>query len=496
MGLLHKAGDWKILSDFNDCLIFPPHIVNTLLRPDIVIFSDCTQTVIIIELTCPCEENFCVRHIYKCDKYANLVDLVEANNWVCHFFAIEVGARGYCASSVSSFLKQLGISTNPARKLIKELALVSMSMSFKIWLARDNKDWEPDIISHPDSSPQAVPSGSPGNQGIQIPPVPTPTCPKFSSDRKSPQPKPPPIFPNTSNTCSIPKPSQPKPLPISPPVGLANLGNTCYANCILQALQVFPRFWLSSANTSNSTPLLKAFYLLMSLMKNSSKRLDPRFFLARLGSVISLTQGKPFAINKPQDASEVLQIVVDELVQSSPDCFANVCSEVSSCTTCNKCLSEKQSLEQRTLLRVPVANSFVDCISSFLNQQIVNDFCSLCNSLQDATTERHFQKCPDIFIFHIDRNTNILGNNVKDDRRVIITEMIKVSEVVDSEVNSHHKYALKAVINHSGSTKSGHYTAYVRYAENWFLCNDNLVCKCKLSSINPAHVSILFYERS
>ena len=177
---------------------------------------------------------------------------------MCHFFAIEVGARGYCASSVSSFLKRLGISSNAVRKLEKELALVSMRMSFKIWLARENKDWEPDTISHPDFPKGAVPCVVDRvSQGTQIPPVPTPSEPK---------------------TCFIPETPKPNPVPISPPVGLANLGNTCYANCILQALQVFPRFWLASANTSNSTPLRKSFYLLMSLMKNGSNRLDPRFF--------------------------------------------------------------------------------------------------------------------------------------------------------------------------------------------------------------------------
>ena len=355
------------------------------------------------------------------------------------------------------------------------MAFVSMRMSFKIWLARENKDWESDTISHPDFPKGAVPCVVDRvSQGTQIPPVPTPSEPK---------------------TCFIPETPKPNPVSISPPVGLANLGNTCYANCILQALQVFPRFWLASANTSNSTPLRKSFYLLMSLMKNGSNRLDPRFFLARLGSVISLTQGKPFAINKPQDASEVLQIILDELVQSSPDCFANVSSEVRSCTTCNVCLSEKQSLDQRTLFRVPVANRFDDCVSSFLNPQIVNEFCPLCNSIQEATIECQFKKCPDIFICHIDRNTTFRGNTIKDDRRVIITDTLTLPEIVDSEVSSRHRFLLKAVINHSGSPQSGHYSAYVNHFQNWYFCNDSLVSRCKFSSINPSHVSILFYER-
>ena len=63
-GLLHKSSDWKILVDFNDSLVFPLHIVYTLERPDIIIFSDSIRTIIIIELTCPCEENFSDVHYF------------------------------------------------------------------------------------------------------------------------------------------------------------------------------------------------------------------------------------------------------------------------------------------------------------------------------------------------------------------------------------------------------------------------------------------------
>ncbi|XP_057310634.1 uncharacterized protein LOC130648598 [Hydractinia symbiolongicarpus] len=57
VGLLHLATDWLFLSDLNGELIFPGHIAITSLRPDLVLYSNNSKRVILIELTCPCEEN-------------------------------------------------------------------------------------------------------------------------------------------------------------------------------------------------------------------------------------------------------------------------------------------------------------------------------------------------------------------------------------------------------------------------------------------------------
>ena len=52
-GLLSGATDWILLADVDKSLIFPKHIFETSLRPDLVIYSNSSRTLIIIELTCP-----------------------------------------------------------------------------------------------------------------------------------------------------------------------------------------------------------------------------------------------------------------------------------------------------------------------------------------------------------------------------------------------------------------------------------------------------------
>ena len=57
VGILHLASDWVLLAGLNSNYCFPVHIAFTQLRPDITIFSSSLRKVILIELTCPCEEN-------------------------------------------------------------------------------------------------------------------------------------------------------------------------------------------------------------------------------------------------------------------------------------------------------------------------------------------------------------------------------------------------------------------------------------------------------
>ena len=55
--LLHRPPYWVLLSDLGFMLVIPFAIVISRLRPDILLYPTSTKTVIILELTCPCEGN-------------------------------------------------------------------------------------------------------------------------------------------------------------------------------------------------------------------------------------------------------------------------------------------------------------------------------------------------------------------------------------------------------------------------------------------------------
>ena len=191
-GLLHFATDWLFLFDLGKFVYsFPSCLANTDLRPDICIYSKTTKRVILIELTSPREENTEEWHTTKTANYHDLCDSIRSRGWHVDFFAIEVGARGYCAPNVLQLLLRLGFTNKLAHTTAKDVSMISMQASFCIWLASSSSDW-PDIplVGTPDNPvdnpsvqqlhlckcKEAQPSCS-----IPVPPCPTPPISKESA---------------------------------------------------------------------------------------------------------------------------------------------------------------------------------------------------------------------------------------------------------------------------------------------------------------------------
>ena len=162
IGLLNSAPDWIVLSDLGGNLVIPSTIVISSLRPDIFIFSKLTKTVIILELTCPCEENMEEWHSVKFNKYNPLASAIKCNGWKTYLFPLEVGARGYCSSTVRSCLSRLGLSNKIIRSTLKSLSLVSIRASFQIWLSRiikigkNQKNYHLNLKSQKDLLPSSM----------------------------------------------------------------------------------------------------------------------------------------------------------------------------------------------------------------------------------------------------------------------------------------------------------------------------------------------------
>ena len=75
------------------------HCYNGTQTRQTVIFSNVSKIVILIEITCPCEENVEDRHHEKLTKYNLLKEQIISNGWDCYLYAIEVGARKLCLQS-------------------------------------------------------------------------------------------------------------------------------------------------------------------------------------------------------------------------------------------------------------------------------------------------------------------------------------------------------------------------------------------------------------
>ena len=142
VNIMDGANDWKLLIDFDDKrIVFPPTICPTNLRPDIIIWSDKTKTIIWAELTCPAEENIKDAQRRKTTRYKDLAEVVRGNSWTLHDFTIEVGVRGCMAKSVGYFLRKIGIPRRTCKELLQQVSNVVTRCSFAIYLASTNAEW-------------------------------------------------------------------------------------------------------------------------------------------------------------------------------------------------------------------------------------------------------------------------------------------------------------------------------------------------------------------
>ena len=186
-GLLEKARDWVVMVDIGACkLIFPTEIFSTAERPDIVLYSVKIKTVILIENTSGCDENHAKNHAWKTDKYHDLVEAIKGNNWVCHFFAVEVGARGFNSTHVPFCLKSLGFPPRSVKSLLGKLNRAALEASYHIWLSRNDREWKPPLVDwktsyRPRSTPAlTAPPESQGTSAQSLPLKKVPPAPKDS----------------------------------------------------------------------------------------------------------------------------------------------------------------------------------------------------------------------------------------------------------------------------------------------------------------------------
>ena len=141
----------------------------------------------------------------QCQSYLPLKSVIENNGWSVEWFAVEIGARGYCSRSVLCCFKSLGLRNRTVDATIKQISKCSMECSFCIWLARNNEAWSTKEIDLSLKTPE---------------------------DRL--------VYRNLSSA-----PSKASSLKTNSPLPVAfiNKWNTCYPNTILQMLSVSPSLW-------------------------------------------------------------------------------------------------------------------------------------------------------------------------------------------------------------------------------------------------------------
>lgn len=132
-----------MLADIGRQLVFPPEIATTTLRPDMVLWSRSLKKVFIIELTVPLEDSVDEAYERKHLRYADLASEARHHGWNTEVRPVEVGCRGFVATSTTRLLRDLGIKGQSQRSAIRAVSEAAEGSSQWLWMKRKDPSWAP-----------------------------------------------------------------------------------------------------------------------------------------------------------------------------------------------------------------------------------------------------------------------------------------------------------------------------------------------------------------
>ncbi|KAF1662796.1 Ubiquitin carboxyl-terminal hydrolase 22-A, partial [Aptenodytes patagonicus] len=327
--------------------------------------------------------------------------------------------------------------------------------------------------------------------------------------------------------------------------GLINLGNTCFMNCIVQAL--------------THTPLLRDFFLSdrhkCEMQSPSSCLVCEMSTLFQEVSAVchnSIAFPQTLAVSYPKRDCVLFCVcippgddngkkannpnhcncIIDQIftggLQSDVTC--QVCHGVS--TTIDPFWDISLDLPGSSTPFWPLSpgsdgsvvngeshvsgtTTLTDCLRRFTRPEHLGSSakikCSGCHSYQESTKQLTMKKLPIVACFHLKRFEHSAKLRRKITTYVSFPLELDMTPFMASSkesrmngqyqqptdsLNNDNKYSLFAVVNHQGTLESGHYTSFIRqHKDQWFKCDDAIITKASIKDVLDSEGYLLFYHK-
>lgn len=307
--------------------------------------------------------------------------------------------------------------------------------------------------------------------------------------------------------------SDSKVVPLMIGAGLANLGNTCFLNSIMQCfthtVPLVEGLLLSCHSPNdghNGFCVICAFrYQMKQSLESTGRVISPAVFVDNLKQFSS-----DFRRHQQEDAHEFMQCALDKL----ETCFSNFEEDntakkvfggslVSKLRCCN---CSRSSVTNEPLIDLSLEIENVDSLSSALESfTMVENIdaklkCEGCNEEVSVEKQLMLDQTPSIAAFHLKRFKTVGNNSVeKIDKHINFPLELDLQPytILNENNNASLKYDLYAVVVHNGtSSDSGHYFCFVRTApDTWHKLDDSMVTKVSEGTVLSQEAYILFYAQ-
>jgi|GEM_PF-3440891 len=256
------------------------------------------------------------------------------------------------------------------------------------------------------------------------------------------------------------------------PIGLTNLGNTCYINSTLQCLGAIPELRNYIFKFSSHDPLTEEFKRML-----KSPIAGPKAFVECVSETGIM--GK-LAINAQQDAAEFYEKLINKLQpQETIHNLFRINTKMDTISASRE-FKREPVIQESTILRI--GSQFVTKQKGMSIEALIKNYFLIpqedtiqverdgVNKEFDIKEKNSGLHLSPILVVAVPR-FDMEGNKIK----TPLWSNMKPLILTDAKKNK-HTYNLLGCVLHAGETvDSGHYTAVARYDNEWFYCDDTQV---------------------
>lgn len=319
--------------------------------------------------------------------------------------------------------------------------------------------------------------------------------------------------------------------------GLANLGNTCFMNATLQCLSHTYELTgvLEKYKNNQLGSIIREWYELRKLMWSKNCIISPKRFLLAIQQTAIKVNMVLFTGYAQNDLPEFIMFMLNRIhedikrevnisivgdVQNNTDMVAKKCYEMmrnifakeySDIVSLfygihvsrirdmqNNMLSHHPEPFFTLMLPIPkkINPTLKECFDIYCDTEILNKENQYFNDKSkkkiDAKKDITFFKLPDILILHLKR----FDNDNRKNNTFVHYPLDYFDLSCYTMTQSLNRYSLYGVCNHMGTSRGGHYTAFVKAnSGQWYHFNDTTSQKITVQQVCTPRAYCLFYRK-